>query len=34
MGGMENPQLTFASPTIVAGDKSLVDVAIHGIFNN
>jgi leukotriene-A4 hydrolase len=22
MGGMENPLLTFASPTIIAGDKS------------
>jgi leukotriene-A4 hydrolase len=23
-GGMENPRLTFATPTILAGDKSLV----------
>jgi len=30
-GGMENPLLTFASPAIVPGDKSSVDVAIHEI---
>jgi len=30
-GGMENPLLTFASPAIVVGDKSSVDVAIHEI---
>jgi leukotriene A-4 hydrolase/aminopeptidase len=28
-GGMENPRLTFASPTILAGDKSLVSVIAH-----
>jgi len=28
-GGMENPRLTFASPTIIAGDKSLVAVLAH-----
>jgi leukotriene-A4 hydrolase len=28
-GGMENPRLTFVSPTIVAGDKSLVSVVSH-----
>jgi aminopeptidase N len=28
-GGMENPRLTFASPTIIAGDKSLVSVLAH-----
>ncbi len=28
-GGMENPRLTFFSPTIIAGDKSLVSVAAH-----
>ena len=28
-GGMENPTLTFATPTIVAGDKSLVSVIAH-----
>ena len=30
-GGMENPLLTFASPTIIVGDKSSVDVATHEI---
>ncbi len=28
-GGMENPLLTFATPTIVAGDKSLVSLVSH-----
>jgi leukotriene-A4 hydrolase len=28
-GGMENPRLTFASPTILAGDKSLVSLVSH-----
>jgi aminopeptidase N len=28
-GGMENPRLTFATPTIVAGDRSLVSVMTH-----
>ena len=28
-GGMENPLLTFASPTIIVGDKSQVDVVTH-----
>ena len=28
-GGMENPRLTFATPTIVAGDKSLVSLVAH-----
>ena len=31
MGGMENPLLTFASPTIITDDKSQVDVATHEI---
>ena len=31
MGGMENPLLTFASPTIIVGDKSQVYVAVHEI---
>lgn len=31
MGGMENPLLTFASPTIITGDRSQVDVATHEI---
>eukprot|EP01086_Lenisia_limosa_P012029 TRINITY_DN3923_c0_g1_i1.p1 TRINITY_DN3923_c0_g1~~TRINITY_DN3923_c0_g1_i1.p1 ORF type:complete len:376 (-),score=99.27 TRINITY_DN3923_c0_g1_i1:64-1191(-) len=30
-GGMENPCLTFATPTLLAGDRSLVNVAIHEI---
>jgi aminopeptidase N len=28
-GGMENPRLTFATPTIIAGDRSLVAVVAH-----
>jgi len=28
-GGMENPRLTFATPTIVAGDQSLVALVAH-----
>lgn len=28
-GGMENPRLTFANPTLIAGDKSLVTVIAH-----
>lgn len=28
-GGMENPCLTFATPTIIAGDKSLVSLIAH-----
>ena len=30
-GGMENPCLTFVTPTLVAGDKSLADVVAHEI---
>lgn len=30
-GGMENPCLTFVTPCIVVGDKSLADVVIHEI---
>ncbi len=29
LGGMENPMLTFATPTILAGDKSLVSLVAH-----
>jgi aminopeptidase N len=29
IGGMENPRLTFATPTIIAGDKSLVSLVAH-----
>lgn len=28
-GGMENPELTFATPTIIAGDRSLVSLLAH-----
>ncbi len=28
-GGMENPELTFATPTMLAGDKSLVSLVAH-----
>lgn len=30
-GGMENPTLTFATPSILAGDKSLANVVAHEI---
>jgi leukotriene-A4 hydrolase len=29
VGGMENPRLSFITPTLIAGDKSLVSVAAH-----
>lgn len=29
LGGMENPCLTFATPTVLAGDKSLVSLVAH-----
>lgn len=28
-GGMENPRLTFATPTVITGDKSLVSLVAH-----
>jgi len=28
-GGMENPRLTFANPTLIAGDRSLISVIAH-----
>ncbi|HUS06295.1 MAG TPA: M1 family aminopeptidase, partial [Bryobacteraceae bacterium] len=28
-GGMENPRLTFATPTVISGDKSLVSLVAH-----
>ncbi len=28
-GGMENPRLTFATPTVLAGDRSLVSLLAH-----
>src|SRR5712664_1839070 len=29
VGGMENPRLTFITPTVIAGDKSLVSLIAH-----
>ncbi|MBS0194971.1 MAG: M1 family metallopeptidase [Proteobacteria bacterium] len=29
IGGMENPKLTFATPTVIVGDKSLVSLVAH-----
>jgi leukotriene-A4 hydrolase len=29
VGGMENPRLSFVTPTVIAGDKSLVSVIAH-----
>jgi aminopeptidase N len=29
IGGMENPRMTFVTPTMIAGDKSLVDLIAH-----
>src|SRR5471032_2203835 len=29
VGGMENPRLSFITPTVIAGDKSLVSVIAH-----
>jgi leukotriene-A4 hydrolase len=28
-GGMENPRMTFLTPTVIAGDRSLVDIIAH-----
>src|SRR5207342_1787541 len=28
-GGMENPRMTFATPTVIVGDKSLVSLIAH-----
>jgi leukotriene-A4 hydrolase len=30
-GGMENPCLTFVTPTLIAEDRSLADVVAHEI---
>ena len=30
-GGMENPCLTFVTPTLLAGDRSLANVVAHEI---
>jgi leukotriene-A4 hydrolase len=29
IGGMENPRMTFVTPTMIAGDRSLVDLIAH-----
>ena len=34
IGGMENPKLTFCTPTIIAGDKSLVNLIAHELAHN
>jgi hypothetical protein len=33
-GGMENPTLTFVTPALVAGDRSMVDVIIHELMHH
>ncbi|KAL4702485.1 hypothetical protein ACJJTC_014628 [Scirpophaga incertulas] len=33
-GGMENPCLTFVTPTLLAGDRSLADVIVHEIMHS
>lgn len=33
-GGMENPCLTFVTPTLLAGDRSLADVLVHEIMHS
>jgi len=34
LGGMENPKLTFCTPTIISGDKSLVNLIAHELAHN
>ena len=34
IGGMENPKLTFSTPTIIAGDRSLVSLIAHELAHN
>jgi leukotriene-A4 hydrolase len=34
IGGMENPKLTFATPTIIAGDRSLMNLIAHELAHN
>lgn len=34
IGGMENPKLTFCTPTVVAGDRSLVNLIAHELAHN
>ena len=33
-GGMENPQMTTLTPSLLAGDKSLADVVVHEIMHS
>ena len=33
-GGMENPRLSFMTPTLIAGDKSLTNVVAHELAQN
>ncbi|MCK5504767.1 MAG: leukotriene A4 hydrolase C-terminal domain-containing protein [Thermodesulfovibrionia bacterium] len=33
-GGMENPMLTFLTPTLLVGDKSLVYIAVHELVHS
>lgn len=33
-GGMENPMLTFATPTVIAGDRSLVSLIAHELLHS
>jgi len=30
-GGMENPQITYVTPTLLAGDRSLANVVAHEV---
>lgn len=34
IGGMENPKLTFCTPTIIAGDRSLTNLIAHELAHN
>lgn len=34
IGGMENPKLTFCTPTIIAGDRSLMNLIAHELAHN
>lgn len=34
IGGMENPRLTFSTPTIISGDRSLVNLIAHELAHN
>lgn len=34
IGGMENPRLTFCTPTIIAGDRSLMNLIAHELAHN